>query len=153
MKNNLEKLIKQKVPFRSNYIKAELGLIYLTSLINHQKHHDFKKYKISPQQYNVLRILRGQYPNAININAIKDRMLDKMSDVSRITSKLITLQFVSKQTNIFDKRNLDITITEKGLAILKNIDDSENEMKSVVHNVSEADIHQLNVLIDKLLDY
>ena len=105
------------------------------------------------QQYNILRILRGQYPKVININAIKERMLDKMSDVSRIADRLAKQQLILKQPNMIDKRNADITISEKGLDLLKKIDTDINELQSLMHHLSLEEIMQFNKLIDKVLGF
>ncbi len=153
MKNNLERLIKQTVPFKSEYIKAELGLIYLSSMLNNQSFQYFKQFNISPQQYNLLRILRGQFPKATNITSIKERMLDKMSDVSRIAERLSKMNLIVKQPNIIDKRNADITISEKGLGLLKEIDEDSDNHKTLIDHLSPEEVMQLNRLIDKLLNF
>lgn len=151
MHNNLERLIKQTVPFKSEKLKAELGVLYLSSFIHNQQQQFFKKYGISPQQYNVLRILRGQYPKGININAIKERMLDKMSDVSRIADRLCKINLIVKQLNMLDKRNADITISDKGLNLLKEIDAVENDSRSLMQHLDPGEMDHFNQLIDKLL--
>ncbi|MBK7690990.1 MAG: MarR family transcriptional regulator [Bacteroidetes bacterium] len=152
MKNNLERLIKQSVPFRSDYIKAEIGMMYLSSVLHHQSFQYFKKYHLSPQQYNILRILRGQYPKSYNLNAIKERMLDKMSDVSRIIERLNKQHLIIKEANIIDKRNADIYISAKGLNLLKEIDTDSLGATSILHRLSPEEVRQLNDLIDKQLD-
>ena len=152
MSNNLERLIKQSVPFKSDYVKAELGLIYVSSLINNEAFHYYKRYQLSLQQYNILRILRGQFPRAINISSIKERMLDRMSDVSRIAERLSKMGLIIKQPNMIDKRNADITISEKGLELLRLIDEDGNNNQSLIHKLPQDDIWQLNELLDKILN-
>lgn len=152
MKNNLERLIKQNKPFVSEYIKAEVGFIYFSSLLNHQHFQHFKQFGISVQQYNVLRILRGQYPNTVNLNCIKERMLDQMSDVSRIVSRLEKNKFIIKQTNLLDKRNSDITISESGLDLLNEIEKDNTEFNNLVSKLSLEDVTQLNEYIDSMLE-
>jgi DNA-binding MarR family transcriptional regulator len=152
MSNNLERLIKQSVPFKSDYVKAELGLIYVSSLINNEAFHYYKRYQLSLQQYNILRILRGQFPRAINISSIKERMLDRMSDVSRIAERLSKMGLIIKQPNMIDKRNADITISEKGLELLRLIDEDGNNHQSLIHKLAPEDISQLNGLLDKILN-
>ncbi len=152
MNNNLERLIKQSVPFKSDYVKAEVGMMYLSSALHHQSFQYFKKFHLSPQQYNILRILRGQYPRSYNLNAIKERMLDKMSDVSRIIERLNKQGLIIKEPNVLDKRNADISISNSGLDLLNEIDlDSINAM-SLLHSLSTEEIKILNVLIDKQLE-
>ncbi len=152
MKNNLEKHIKQRIPFVSEYIKADVGLIYISSLLNNQHNRYFKQFDITPQQYNILRILRGQFPKAININAIKERMLDQMSDVSRILSRLEKNQLIHKGTNVFDKRNADISITELGLNLLDRIGNVFEETNDLIFKLNDEQVKQLNELIDVMLE-
>ena len=149
---NLERLIHQKQPFKSSSVKAELGLIYVANRINHQMHLLFKPYGITSQQYNVLRILRGQYPSPSNINLIKERMLDRMSDASRIVDRLVKLGLVTKQTNLLDKRNADVLISEKALIMLQDIDLVLTRQPDFVAKLASEDIDALNRVIDKLLE-
>ncbi|MBL7765733.1 MAG: MarR family transcriptional regulator [Chitinophagaceae bacterium] len=151
MQNNLERLIKQSTPFKSPYIKAELGIIFLSNILTDIQQKYFKKHGITLQQYNVLRILRGQYPKPANINLIKDRMLDKMSDASRIVDRLTKLKLVSKQPNLVDKRNTDVLITDSALDLLTLIDRREGHDRYSLRNMSMEDIEQLNELLDRAL--
>ncbi len=152
MKNNLERLIKQKVSFSSEYVKADVGLIYISSLLNNQHFKYFKKFDITPQQYNILRILRGQFPKSININAIKERMLDQMSDVSRIITRLEKNQLIHKGINILDKRNAEISITEAGLLLLEKIDKDLDQTNDLISKLNKEQVQQLNELIDIMLE-
>lgn len=150
--NNLERLIHQRQPFKSDSVKAEIGLIYIANCISHRMECVFKPHGITNQQYNVLRILRGQYPKASNINLIKERMLDRMSDASRIVDRLVKLQLVTKQTNMMDKRNTDVLISEEGLNVLQKIDLILSAETEFVSKLDSQDIHELNQIIDKLLE-
>lgn len=150
--NNLERLIQQRQPFKSESVKAEIGLIYIANRITHRMDAIFKPYGITGQQYNVLRILRGQYPKASNINLIKERMLDRMSDASRIVDRLVKIRLATKQTNMVDKRHTDVFISEKGLEILQKIDVVLNHETEFVSKLEAGDIDNLNQLIDKLLE-
>ena len=152
MRNNLERLIKQKVPFKSPKVKAEIGLIYISYLLNSNQQDFFKEYQITSQQYNVLRILRGQFPNPVNINLIRDRMIDRMSDASRIVDRLQKQGFVTKQTNNIDKRNTDVLISDKALNMLLEIDIKMEHTESLLGQLKDKEIGQLNMLIDKILD-
>lgn len=153
MDGNLERLIKQGIPFKSEYIKAELGLLYVSSILSNQNIQYFKRFKLSPQQYNILRILRGQFPKACNINSIRERMLDKMSDVSRIVDRLHKQNLILKELNILDKRNSDITISEKGLELLAKIDSEDNNVLSLIYHLTQAEAKNLNEIIDKILGF
>ena len=106
-------------------------------------------YDITHQQFNVLRILRGQYPKPCTNNVIKSRIIDKMSDISRIVERLVQKGYVHKNINEEDKRALDILISMKGLKLLKKMD-QEIDFTSFIHpNLSEEEAVQLNFLLDK----
>lgn len=107
-------------------------------------------YEITVQQYNVLRILRGQYPSPATVNSIKSRVLDKMSDVSRIIDRLIQKNFVLKTVNNYDKRAVDIMIAEKGLILLKKMDKEVDFSNFISPNLTSEEATQLNILLDKL---
>lgn len=149
--SHLERLIKQTVPITDEYLKASLGIWYVSSLISNHMHNSFKKFEITPQQYNVLRILRGQYPKAININSIRERMLDKESDVSRLILRLYKSALVSKEPMIEDKRNTLVSISEKGLALLEAIDKTDINKNMLLKKLSLSDVKDLNKIIDRLL--
>ncbi len=104
------------------------------------------------QQYNILRILRGQHPKAATINLLKERMLDKMSDVSRLVERLRKADLVERKNCELDRRAVDVKITPKGLQLLKTIDEEIVELDSCMKSLSEKEIIQLNKLLDKMLD-
>ncbi len=148
---HLEKLIRQTAPFKSPYAKAEVGLIYLGNVIISQSHNYFKPYGITVQQYNVLRILRGQFPKYANINLIKERMLDKMCDASRIVERLHKQELILKQVNALDKRHTDVIITEKALALLKKIDEHQELQVNILNTLNLDEVNSFNQLISKVL--
>lgn len=151
MQNNLERLIKQKVPFSSPEMKAQIGMLYLSYCMNSQSQKIFKSFDITLQQYNILRILRGQYPNPANISMLKDRMLDKMSDASRLVDRLANLGLVSRRPNAQDKRNTDVLITQKGLDLMQEIDNLEFEKNTLFHQIPADKVEQFNEIVDQLL--
>lgn len=151
MQHHLERLIKQKVPFSSPEMKAQIGMLYLSYCMNSEQQRMFKSFDITLQQYNILRILRGQYPNPANISMLKDRMLDKMSDASRLVDRLVNFGLVSRRPNTKDKRNTDVLITEKGLNLMKEIDHLEFEKHTLFHKLSPAKVEQFNEIVDELL--
>lgn len=153
MNNNLERLIKQGIPFTSPQLKAQVGLLYLAYCINSSKQTQFKKFGITLQQYNILRILRGQFPKPANISLLRDRMVDKMSDVSRLINRLYKLGYVSKQPNEVDKRNADVLITQKALDLVAVIEKEKMDMAPMLDNLTESEINAFNETIDKLLGY
>ena len=105
---------------------------------------------ITHQQYNILRILRGSHPKPLSTLQIRERMLDKMSDTSRIVDRLVLKEFVEKRICLKDKRLVDVTITEKGLDLLKRLDGAAEEMDAVMNNITEKEAEELNSLLDRL---
>ena len=151
MHYHLERLIKRTAPFKSPYNKAEIGIYLLANLMNNQKQQLFKEYGITFQQYNLLRILRGQFPKATNINLLKERMLDRMSDTSRIVDRLVKMNLVTKEPNMIDKRNTDVLITEVGLDLLNQIEQRKEFHQTLLCEFEQDEIEILNELIDKAL--
>lgn len=117
--------------------------------MSYKNHSAFKNEDITPQQYNVLRILRGQHPEPCNLKLVKERMLDRMSDASRIVDKLKTKGFVERCECPNDRRNVDLLITDKGLELLKTLDHVDEEFKTVFKNITVAEAKELNDLLDK----
>lgn len=144
----MEDEIQQK-KFKSEFQKLAINLAYTYNWISYQNHIKFKNEDITPQQYNVLRILRGQHPNPCNLKLVKERMLDRMSDASRIIDKLKAKGFVERHECPNDRRNIDLLITEKGLELLKTLDYVDDEFKNTFKNLSVAEVKQLNDLLDK----
>lgn len=145
----LEDEIVQK-KFQNEYHKATVNLIYTYNwLLNYQVGY-LKPYDVTLQQYNILRILRGQYPKPATIKLIKERMLDKMSDASRIVEKLRIKGLAERNICAADRRNVDVFITEKGLELLTRLDPYVDEMNKRLSNLNENEIKKLNDLLDKL---
>jgi DNA-binding MarR family transcriptional regulator len=143
----IEEEIKQ-TKFRNPHHKAALNLIYTASWLE-GKHQDFfKLFGITNQQFNILRILRGQHPNKISGAEIKSRMLDKNSDVSRLLDRLITKKLAVKSQCPNDKRAADIAITEKGLQLLKQLDEKMNQTDKAI-NLTTGEAVKLSNLLDK----
>jgi DNA-binding MarR family transcriptional regulator len=108
-----------------------------------------KPYKLTLQQYNILRILRGKYPEAITVTFIRDRMLDRMSDASRLVEHLRKKELVIRTTAGSDRRRMDVVITEKGLALLEEIEKENDQMDKRLATLDEQEVVQLNFLLDK----
>ncbi len=145
----LEKDIQQK-EFRSEPQKAILNILFTCYFIQDQMNTVFKRYDITRQQYNVLRILRGQHPGHASVNLIRDRMLDKMSDASRIVERLRLKDLVTRKSAEHDKRAVEVTITESGLKLLDEMQGSIDEFEALLDNLSEQETMQLNGLLDKI---
>jgi DNA-binding MarR family transcriptional regulator len=145
----LEDEIKQK-KFSSPYQKLAVNLIYTTNWLN-DKYIDFlRSSEITLQQYNVLRILRGQHPNYCNLKLVKERMLDRMSDASRIVDKLLAKGLVERRECPSDRRQVNILITAKGLSVLESLEFIDNEIQVAFKNLSLEQINHLNDLLDQL---
>ncbi|MEI6087373.1 MAG: MarR family transcriptional regulator [Bacteroidota bacterium] len=144
----IEKDINQ-YQFRNFYQKAEVNLIYTCNWINEKLKQIIDEADITTQQYNILRILRGS-KMPISTLQIRDRMLDKMSDTSRIVDRLVKKGLAEKATCISDKRLVDIRISEKGLALLEHLDIRNADIDNIMHNLTEAEAIQLSYLLDKV---
>lgn len=136
--------------FESVHHKALVNIIYTHNFLNNVLNGIFKSYKITRQQFNVLRILRGQYPKPSNINLIKDRMLDKMSDASRIVERLRVKGLVIREKCPGDRRAVEVMISQEGLNLLKKTDAHSKKIKSLLNNLSDEEAKLLNELLDKI---
>jgi DNA-binding MarR family transcriptional regulator len=146
---SLEQDIQQS-KFRNEHQKAVVNLLFTVSWLKEQTRAIFDPEEITPQQFNILRILRGSHPKPLSTQAIRDRMLEKMSDTSRIVDRLIVKGLVKKVTCESDRRLVDVQITDKGRKLLERIDLKENEMDEIVKGLNEAEAKELNLLLDKI---
>jgi len=135
--------------FRNEYHKAVVNLIFTHNWLMDSIKTIFDKGDITPQQYNILRILRGA-KQPLSTLQIRQRMLDKMSDTSRIVDRLIKKELVQKMVCAADKRLVDVTITEKGLQLLEELDRYNVEMDAILKELSNDEVIILNGLLDKL---
>jgi DNA-binding MarR family transcriptional regulator len=145
----LEDEIKQK-KFKSDFEKAIINIIYTGGWIGLKQSDLLKPFGITIQQYNVLRILRGQYPNPATVNLIIDRMLDKMSNASRIVDRLVAKNLVERKICPNDRRSVDVKITDEGLKILEKLDIEQNKWVKGVNKMNLKETKQLNNLLDKM---
>ncbi len=137
--------------FRNEYHKGLINLTYTTKQLGYDFFQELKKHHITEQQYNVLRILRGfRSESSITIGFIKERMLDKDSDVSRIVDRLFVNKMVTRQENENDRRQKSIEITDKGLALLSSMLECEKKIDTLLGNLTEDEVKQLNLLLDKI---
>jgi DNA-binding MarR family transcriptional regulator len=145
---SLEKDINQRI-FRNEFQKGIINLIYTYNWMNEKMKSVFDKEGITGQQYNILRILRGA-GKPISTLQIRERMLDKMSDTSRIVDRLVLKGLAKKNVCKDDKRLVDVSITAKGKNLLEKIDRYEKEMDAILGNLSETDAKTLNKLLDNI---
>jgi DNA-binding MarR family transcriptional regulator len=146
---SIEKDINQ-FNFRNDYQRACVNLFYTHGWLMEKIKSILSAEDITPQQYNILRILRGSYPNPLSTLQIRDRMLDKMSDTSRIVDRLVAKGLVTKNTSLADKRLVDITISDAGLSLLDRLEEKNYEMDSIVGNLSMEEAVSLSSLLDKI---
>jgi len=144
--------IKQKRAFKNEYQKAIVNLLFTFGWLQEKIRIAIEPFDITMQQYNVLRILRGSHPDPISTQEIRKRMLDKMSDVSRIVDRLILKKLVVKRICADDKRLVDVTISDAGLALLVNMESYEVKMNAITHAISEQEAAELNRILDKMRD-
>lgn len=145
----LEEEIKQS-KFRNEYHKLAANLIYTYGWLSNIQSKLFSKYHITSNQYNILRILRGQYPNPATINLLKERMLLKTSDASRLVERLRVKGLVKRDLSSHDRRSVDVIITEKGLKLLSMIDKLNEKSDAIFKNLSSGEAKIINDLLDKL---
>jgi DNA-binding MarR family transcriptional regulator len=138
----------QNAKFKDNYQKASINIIYTYNWLNSLIKTELEKSKITPQQFNILRILRGQHPKPATINIIKERMLDKMSDASIIVDRLVSKELVTRRVCESDRRAVDILISDKGLALLSGIKMEEAMSAKFKKNITEEQALQLSELLD-----
>ena len=147
----IEEAIKQK-KFTSEYQKLFINIIYTANWLNNESIKTLKPFGISPQQYNVLRILKGQHPNAITVNNIIDRMLDKSSNASRLVDKLKQKGLVERDVCNNDRRQVDIKITTKGIALIEDISKKMDSFNKIKESITIEEAEKMNTILDKLRD-
>lgn len=145
---SIEKDIQQS-KFRNEYQKTVVNIIYTYNWITEKTKQIFERGDITSQQYNILRILRGA-GKPLSTLQIRQRMLDKMSDTSRIVDRLVKKDLVKKVICKTDRRLVDVTITDPGLALLEKLDGYNDEMDALLGNITEEEAKMLNQLLDKI---
>jgi MarR family multiple gene transcriptional regulator MgrA len=147
----LDQLIKIR-SFQSEKNKLVVGLMYVAGLVKRHQENILSRENLTYQQFNVLRILRGQNNQAVSINVIKERMVDQTSDVSRITERLAKAGLITIKPNQNDKRVCDVLITKKGLDALAGIDRFSEEMNELPIPFSNDEAERMNLLLQQILD-
>lgn len=146
----IEDIIKQK-KFNDDYHRAFVGFAYMHSEVDYIQQLLFKDYGITSQQYNALRILRGQHPKPATVGLVKERMIDRNSDASRIIERLRKAGLVERVTCENDRRAVDILITQKGLELLSRMDPVINNLQDPIKTLDKTEIAELNIILDKAL--
>ena len=146
----LEDDIQQQATFKTTRQKAMVNILFTYGwVIEHIKRY-LSAEGITHQQFNLLRILRGSFPQPLSTLQIRERMLDKMSDTSRIVDRLVAKELVVKSVRSTDRRLVDVVITEKGQALLSNLDLSSNYMDEIMSGLSPEEAQTLSELLDKV---
>ena len=145
---SIEDDINQK-KFNSEYQKAIVNLIYTYNWTTERLKQVFDKEDITMQQFNILRILRGSN-KPLSTLQIRERMLDKMSDSSRIVDRLILKDLVKKTICSTDKRLVDVIISDKGRMLLQKLDAFEMEIEGILKSLTLEEAETLNTLLDKI---
>jgi DNA-binding MarR family transcriptional regulator len=136
--------------FRNERHKAMINLLFTYGWTVERLKQFVSDHGITHQQFNILRILRGNHPTPLSTLTIRDRMIDKMSDTSRIVDRLLSKGLVRKVVCKKDRRLVDITITDKGLKLLEKLDGRQDEMDGILSNLSEKEASSLSKLLDKI---
>jgi DNA-binding MarR family transcriptional regulator len=137
--------------FRNEYHKGLINLIFTSKQLGYAFYQSLKQRNLTEQQYNVLRILRGfRSEGPLSIGFIKERMLDRDSDVSRIVDRLLEKGYVTRKENPLDRRQKSVEITEKGMELLRDIYNCEMRADTLLSNLSMEEVTELNRLLDKI---
>lgn len=146
----LEEAIQQ-TKFISEHQKVHLNILFSASWLSQRSIAILKPYGLTWQQFNVLRILRGRYPEPATVKLLTERMIDKMSNASRLVDKLLAKDLVVRVTSKEDRRRVDVSITDAGLKLLEEASaELENEMRFEKGYLSCTEAEELNRLLDKM---
>ena len=139
--------------FRNEYHKGMINLAYTVKQLSYDFLQFLKKHGLTEPQYNILRVLRGNRSGSpASIGYIKERMLDKSSDVSRIIDRLYEKGYIDRTENPDDRRQKDIDITKRGLDLLDKMYDCEKKVDELLENLTSDEVKELNRLLDKIRD-
>jgi DNA-binding MarR family transcriptional regulator len=145
----IEEEIKQG-KFASEHQKMAVNIMFTSSWLNAGNISRFKPLGITPEQFNVLRILRGSHPKKLTLAEISSRMIDKSSNCTRLVEKLRVKGLVTREICAANRRQVEICVTEKGLELLKKIDEQTPAWLATLQNLSQKEATDLNRLLDKL---
>ena len=146
---NIEKIIRteREIPLKTRTI---IHFMLVDAKINDTISSMLKPYEVSLQQFNVLRILRGQNGKPANLSTLNDRMVTKTSNTTRLVDKLLLKGLVNRRTCPSNRRKIEITITDSGNERLKEMDEVMRDAEQkILKNLSQNELEQLNVLFDK----
>jgi len=136
--------------FRNERHKAMINILFTYGWAVEKLKQFVSEEGITHQQFNILRILRGNHPTPLSTLSIRERMIDKMSDTSRIVDRLVSKGLVKKVICKKDRRLVDVSITDKGLKLLEKLDKRQDDMDGILSNLSEKEATSLSKLLDKI---
>jgi DNA-binding MarR family transcriptional regulator len=146
---SLEDDIKQE-KFENEHHKMAVNILFSAGWLHNLNSIRFKPFDVTPEQYNVLRILRGSHPKQLMLAEITGRMIDKSSNATRLVEKLRQKGLVKREICETNRRQVDIIITDKGLTLLSNIDKTSDEWLKNLKAVTRQEAQELNRILDKL---
>jgi DNA-binding MarR family transcriptional regulator len=148
---SIETDIKQGVPFKSPYHRAMVNVLYTSNWLANRQAQLLKPSGLTLQQYNVLRILRGQHPAPVKVSDITERMLDKMSNASRLVDKLVLKNLVLRTECPSDRRAVDVIVTDAGLDLLKQLDEGVERLNEELNDkLTLEEAVKLSEFLDRL---
>ena len=145
----IEEAVKQE-NFRNVYQKATLNLLFTHSWLTDHLKSFFSTFDITPQQYNILKILKGQHPNPITTSLIRDRMLDRSSDASRLVDRLYKKELVNRNICQKDKRLVDVTLSDRGLELVDLVDAQTEKLDAYLSRLTPTEAKEISDLLDKI---
>jgi len=146
---SIEEAIQQKKPFRNEWQRAIVNLFFTSNWIRDKNKKLLKQYDLTIQQYNALRILRGA-GKPISTSVIRERLLDKMADTSRLVERLANKGLVKRRPCAEDKRLVDVSLSKQGILLMKNMDSMNQEMDEAMNGLTEEEAKIFNNLLDKV---
>ncbi|MEM8524422.1 MAG: MarR family transcriptional regulator [Bacteroidota bacterium] len=146
----IEEEIKQ-AKFKNEYQKLQINVLFTASWLNQQTTQLLKPYKISWQQFNILRILRGRHPEPATVKVLASRMIDKTSNASRLVEKLRQKGYVERSECQEDRRRVDIILTELGMQIVNEASDRlEEKLQEKLTQISEEEAQLASDILDRM---
>lgn len=142
--------IKQTKPFKSNLTKALLNVVFTGNYLQDLTNCNLKEFGINNQHYNILRILKGVYPDSVCPGHIKEVIINKRGDLTRLLDKLEKMKFISRNLNPGNRRMMEVRITKDGLALLERISKKPSKEDIVKGRISDKEVAVLNELLDKI---
>lgn len=135
--------------FRNEQQRAIINLYYSNSLISFYFKEVLKPFGITSQQFNILRILKGQYPEAVRIGLVKERMIEQNSDTTRLIERLLQKELIDKSICQHDKRQFHLSITPKGLELLQQLEEKVAAFENTI-DLTDGELAQFNTLLDRI---